>query len=80
MTPDYAKAAPVAAEPVANTDFIPKEVLTRYRRRNEAGWKRILSMTDVLDKAMVEFSLERGADDAGCDPYDTSSRLPRLED
>ncbi len=59
------------------TDYIPQEVLANYRRRNEMGWKRILSMTDVLDKAFVELSLA-GEDNAGCNPYDTSTRLPRL--
>lgn len=80
MTPAYAKTPVTPTEPVASTDFIPEDVLTRYRQRNEAGWKRILSMTDVLDKAMVEFSLERGADEEGFNPYDSSSRLPKLQD
>ena len=58
-------------------DYIPEEVLANYRRRNEAGWKRILSMTDVLDKAFVELSLAGEADN-GCNPYDTSTSLRQI--
>ncbi len=54
------------------SDFIPEEVLVRYRQRNEEGWKRILSMTDVLDKAFVELSLA-GEDHKGFNPYDSSA-------
>lgn len=58
------------------SDFIPHEVLSQYRKRSEEGWKQILSMTDVLDKAFVELSLEQ--EEEKCDPYDTSSRLRKI--
>ncbi|NNF52766.1 MAG: hypothetical protein HKN59_10050 [Gammaproteobacteria bacterium] len=60
-----------------STDFIPEEVLTRYRHRSEDGWRQILGMTDVLDKAFVELSIA-GDDEETFNPYDTSSNLKKL--
>ena len=59
------------------TDFIPEEVLSRYRRRSEQGWRQIMTMTDVLDKAFVELSIASEDEDA-FNPYDTSARLKKL--
>ena len=61
----------------ATADYIPEDVLVRYRRRSEEGWKRILGMTDVLDKAFVELSLANEDHDQ-FNPYDTSARLRKL--
>lgn len=60
-----------------SSDFIPEEVLVKYRRTNEEGWRRILGMTSNLEKSASELSLASDeADDF--DPYETSARLPKL--